>query len=158
MQISLAHTGLGLATVKVAISVVFLLSKNLSWSFTHQKFCFKNSHISQTKNTQKLRVVFLGTYLCSAQTPRQVWHISQVGPWNLGSVQLQVPHSQVPLPLQICPFDAIHGVVSKEQSQALPVKLGKHSHTLHLQIPFPAQWKVLQWNKVQYKNICDSEK
>lgn len=41
------------------------------------------------------------THLCSVQTPGQVGQVSQVGPWNLGSVHLQVPHSHVPLPLQI---------------------------------------------------------
>lgn len=71
---------------------------------------------SSSSNAWKLQ-----THLCSTQTPGQVGQISQVGPWNLASVHLQIPHSQLPRPLQICPFFARQVEVSREQSQALPV-------------------------------------
>ena len=81
------------------------------------------------------------TYLCAVQTPGQVGQVSQVGPWNLGSVHLQEPHSQIPLPLQSCLLLAMHVLLSREQSQALRVHMGSQTHSLHSQLPCPEEKK-----------------
>ena len=90
-----------------------------------------------------LRLEYVYTYLCSIQTPGQVGQVSQVGPWNLGSVHLHVPHSHDPRPLQICLLLAIHVLLSREQSQALPVHMGSQTHTLHSQRPCPKERKCI---------------
>lgn len=93
-----------------------------------------------------LRFEYAYTYLCSIQTPGQVGQVSQVGPWNLGSVHLHMPHSHVPRPLQICLLLAIHVLLSREQSQALPVHMGSQTHTLHSQRPCPEERKcITRW-------------
>ena len=86
-------------------------------------------------------------YLCSMHTPGQVGQVSQVRPWNLGSVHLQAPHSQVPRPLQICLLLAMHVLWSREQSQALPFQLGLQMHSLHMHRPLPGQ---IGQNQINY--------
>lgn len=57
----------------------------------------------------------------------------------MASVHLQVPHSQVPRPLQICLLLARHVLLSREQSQALPVHMGSHLHTRQSHVPWPGE-------------------
>lgn len=97
------------------------------------------------------------THLCSIHTPGQVGQISQVGPWNLGSVHLQVPQSHVPLPLQICLLLAIQVELSREQSQALPDHIGSQTQTLHLHSPCPEKKKKKKWKAILFIYIKTSE-